>query len=136
MSDRERWARHAAIVAEMLACVSRGDLDGYLAHLAEDAVYEAPYYPEMVPRRGRDEIAVMVGNLGTRFASVSYTVTETFETVDPDLVVCEVRGDNAVAGSERRYRNHYVMFVRFVDGKVARWTEYSDPNVYHRAVDG
>jgi hypothetical protein len=27
------------------------------------------------------------------------------------------------------------MFVRFHDGMVARWTEYSDPNVYLRAVD-
>lgn len=136
MSHRDRWNRNADVVRTMLACVSVGDVDGYLAHLADDAEYAAPYYPEMAPRRSRAEIGEMLGNLFARFSAVAYTVTETYETTDPDLVICEARGDNQVLGSDRRYRNHYVMFVRFRDDKVARWTEYSDPNVYHRAVDG
>jgi uncharacterized protein len=135
VTDHDRWQRNVDAVREMLARVSAGDTDGYLAHLAPDAEYVAPYYPEMAPRRSREEIASMLGGLFARFAQVSYTVTEVFETVDPDLVICEARGDNQVLGSDRRYRNHYVMFVRFRAGEVVHWTEYSDPNVYHRAVD-
>jgi ketosteroid isomerase-like protein len=90
----------------------------------------------MLPRRSRAEIALMFDGLFARFASVSYAITEAFETVDPDLVICAVRGDNQVRDADRRYQNHYVMFVRFRAGEVASWTEYSDPNVYHRAVDG
>lgn len=135
MNDRDRWQGNVEVVQEMLARVSAGDTDGYLAHLTDDAEYVAPYYPEMAPRRGRDEIAQMLGGLFSRFKTVSYTITDTFETIDPDLVICEARGDNQVLGSDRRYRNQYVMFVRFRDGQVAHWTEYSDPNVYHRAVD-
>jgi ketosteroid isomerase-like protein len=135
MSDtRARWARHAAVVERMLAAVSSGDVDGYLACVDDDIVYEAPYYAEMAPRRGRDELATMLTNMSARFASVSYEVTGTFETVDPDLVIAEVRGDNAVRDSDHRYRNHYVMFVRFRDERVVHWTEYSNPMVYRDAT--
>jgi ketosteroid isomerase-like protein len=88
----------------------------------------------MAPRRGRDELATMLTNMSARFASVSYEVTGTFETVDPDLVIAEVRGDNAVRDSDHRYRNHYVMFVRFRDERVVHWTEYSNPMVYRDAT--
>ena len=135
MSDgRARWARHAAVVEQMLAAVSSGDVDGYLACVDDDIVYEAPYYAEMAPRRGRDDLAAMLTNMSTRFASVSYEVTGTFETVDPDLVIAEVRGDNAVRDSDRRYRNRYVMFVRFRDDRVVHWIEYSNPMVYRDAT--
>lgn len=133
--DREAWARHARIVGDMLAAVTRGDVDGYLAHVADDMVYEAPYYPEMAPRRGAEEIGGMVRALSRHFASVSYTVTSEFETVDPDLVIVEVAGDNAVRDSDRRYENHYLMFVRFRDDRVVRWTEYSNPVTFRTAMD-
>jgi ketosteroid isomerase-like protein len=132
--ERARWARRAATVKQMLAAVSGGDVDGYLACVDDDIVYEAPYYAEMAPRRGRDELASMLTNLSARFASVSYEVANTFETVDPDLVIAEVRGDNAVRDSDRRYRNHYVMFVRFRDERVVHWIEYSNPMVYRDAT--
>jgi uncharacterized protein len=132
--DRMDWARNAATVARMLAAVSRGDVDGYLACVHDDVVYEAPYYAEMAPRRGRDELASMLTNLAARFASVSYEVTGTFETVDPNLVIAEVGGDNVVRDSDRRYRNHYVMFVHFRDNRVVHWTEYSNPMVYRDAT--
>jgi len=130
------WSENLATVRSMLASVTGGDVEGFLAHLADDAEYVAPYYPEMPPRRGRAEIAAMIAGLSERFASVRYEVTDVYETVDPDVVICEVRGDNEVRGTGVRYRNAYVMFVRFVDSRVVRWTEYSDPHVYHRAVDG
>ena len=132
--DRACWARHAATVERMLVAVSTGDVDGYLACVDEDVVYEAPYYVEMAARRGRDELASMLTNLSARFAAVSYEVTRTYETVDPDLVIVEVRGDNAVRDSDRRYRNHYVMFVQFRDDRVVHWTEYSNPLVYRDAT--
>jgi ketosteroid isomerase-like protein len=131
---RAQWDRNAATVERMLAAVSCGDVDGYLACVHDDVVYEAPYYAEMAARCGRDELASMLTNLAARFASVSYEVTGTFETVDPDLVIAEVRGDNAVRDSDRRYRNHYVMFVHFRADRVAHWTEYSNPMVYRDAT--
>jgi len=135
-SARAAWHAHADTVRRMLASVSAGDVEAFVADLADDAEYVAPYYPEMAPRRSRSEIAAMFAGLFARFASVSYEITALHETTDPDTVICEVRGDNEVRGTGRRYRNHYVMFVRFRGDVVVRWTEYSDPNVYQRAVAG
>jgi ketosteroid isomerase-like protein len=33
-----------------------------------------------------------------------------------------------------RHQNRYLMFLRFRDGKVAEWREFSDPDVYRTAV--
>ena len=80
-ADRARWARHAAIVEQMLGAVSSGDVDGYLACVDDDIVYDAPYYAEMAPRRGRDELASMLTNLSARFASVSYQDPNTWRKI-------------------------------------------------------
>ena len=133
-SDDERRSRNIAIVREMLAEFSAGNQDGQLAHVTDDVIYEAPYYPEMEPRRGKDQLRSMLENVEARFSSVSYEIAEWFPTVDPDLVIVEVRGNNQVRDSTRRYRNHYVMFLRFRGDLVAEWKEYSNPNTYREAV--
>ena len=43
---------------------------------------------------------------------------------------------HAVRDSDRRYRNHYVMFVWFRDDRVVHWIEYSNPMVYRDATGG
>jgi ketosteroid isomerase-like protein len=132
--DEGRRSRNIAIVREMLAQFSAGNKEGQLAHVTDDVVYDAPYYPEMEPRRGKDQLRSMLENVEARFSSVSYEVTEWFPTLDPDLVIVEVRGDNQVRDSTRRYQNHYVMFLRFRDDLVAEWREFSNPNTYREAV--
>ena len=76
----------------------------------------------------------MLASVQVRFDAVSYVVVEDFPTVDPDLVIVEVRGDNRVRGSEQRYQNHYIMFLYFRDDLVVRWREFSNPDVYRTAV--
>ncbi len=70
------------------------------------------------------------------FAAFSAGVIELFPTTDSDLVIAELRGDHQVRGSNARYRNHYLMFMRFRDGRVAHWREFSNPDVYRRATQG
>jgi uncharacterized protein len=129
-----RWATNLAVLEEVLRCVSTGDVDEQLAHVADDVVYEAPYYAGFGTRRGREALASMLRAVEARFSTVHYGVVASFPTVDPDLVIAEVRGDHQVAGSDRRYQNHYVMFLRFRDGKVTEWREFSNPDVYRAAV--
>ncbi|HEU5308788.1 MAG TPA: nuclear transport factor 2 family protein [Acidimicrobiia bacterium] len=119
-------------VRHMLACCSAGDPQGQLDHCAEDVVYEAPYYD--LERHGKAELATMLAAVQERFDEVSYVLVDDFPTVDPDLVIVEVRGDNRVRGGQQRYRNHYIMFLYFRDGLVARWREFSNPDVYRTAV--
>ena len=119
-------------VREMLACFSAGDAQGQLDRCTDDVAYEAPYYG--IERHGKPELAAMLAAVQERFDSVSYVVVDDFPTVDPDLVIVEVHGDNHVREHDRRYQNHYVMFLYFRDGRVCRWREFSNPDVYRTAV--
>ena len=120
----------------MLACFSAGDPQGQLDRCADDVVYEAPYYG--IERHGKAELAAMLTSVQERFDEISYVVVDHFPTVDPDLVIVEVRGDNRVRepvpGSVQRYQNHYIMFLYFRDDLVVRWREFSNPDVYRTAV--
>jgi uncharacterized protein len=131
----DRWTTNLAVLNEMLRCVSSGDMAGELAYLDDDVTYEAPYYAGFGVKRGREAIAAMLSAVEQRFSSILYEVVASYPTADPDLVIAEVRGDHAVVGSDRRYQNHYVMFLRFRDGKVTEWREFSNPDVYRAAVD-
>ena len=120
----------------MLACFSAGDKDGQLAHVTDDVVYDAPYYPQMETRHGRDEMRTMLEHVEERFERVSYVVSDWFPTVDPDLVIVEVRGDNVVRGQ----RPPLPQPLRDVPALPRRarsyeWREFSNPNVYAEAVD-
>jgi ketosteroid isomerase-like protein len=119
-------------VRTMLACFSVGDPRGLLDRCTDDVVYEAPSYG--LERRGKNQLAAMLASVQERFDEVSYAIVDDFPTVDPDLVIVEVHGDNRVRGDDRRYRNHYVMFLYFRDGLVYRWREFSNPDVYRTAV--
>jgi ketosteroid isomerase-like protein len=132
--DAARRARNQGAARRMLAAISAADPEGLLAHLADDVCYEAPYYPNLAVVRGRDAMAAMLDAVRARFSSIRYEVVELIPAVDPDLVIAEVRGDHQVAGSIARYRNHYVMFIRFREGKVVHWREFSNPDVYRRAT--
>jgi ketosteroid isomerase-like protein len=119
-------------VRTMLASFSAGDAQGQLDGCTDEVVYEAPYYG--LERHGKDELAAMLASVQERFDEVSYVIVDDFPSVDPDLVIVEVRGDNRVRGADRRYQNHYVMFLYFRDGLVYRWREFSNPDVYRTAV--
>jgi ketosteroid isomerase-like protein len=135
MDDDARRQRNADAFREMLACFSAGDKDGQLAYIADDIVYSAPYYPTMDARRGKEAMAAMLTAVEDRFTEIFYGVEEIFPTLDPDLVIAEVRGDHQVKDSPNRYQNHYIMFVRFGDdGLVHDWREFSNPNVYSTAT--
>jgi uncharacterized protein len=126
--------RNCETVRTMMKAFSSGDPATLLAHVADDVVYEAPYYAQFQTKHGRDELAAMLGAVEARFSSILYEVVELFPSTDPDLVIAEIRGDHAVKDSDRRYQNHYIQFLHFRDGKVDRWREFSNPDVYRNAT--
>ena len=123
-----------AAARDVMARLTAGDVDGFLAHMAEGIVYEAPYYPSMATKRSKAELAAQLAATQRLFSRLRYDVVDLFPTVDPDLVIVEVQGDNELAGSDRRYQNHYLMFLRFTDGLVSHWREFSNPDVFRQAT--
>jgi len=114
-----------------------GDRAPLLAALAEDVVYEAPYYADFAPRVGKAELEAMFerveGDDGF-FTEQRFPTASLLGTDDPDVFLIEVTGDHGVRSTGKRYRNHYLHFLHLRDGKVVRWREFSNPNVFAEAA--
>ena len=132
MSDDDaRREENAAKLREMLAW--DGDAEVYLQHLADDVKYTAPYYDGFGVRASKAEVASMVGAVQDMFAQVKYEVVDITTTTDPDYLIAEVQGRNVIKSTGLPYENYYLMMVRFRDGKVVEWREFSNPLVMSRA---
>jgi uncharacterized protein len=125
--------RNFTAIRQMMARFSCGDAAGLLAYLADEVVYESPFYKNFPPQRGRQAMADVLAAVEQRFSSLRYDVVELYGTTDPDLVIAELRSDNQVRNAPRRYQNYYIMFFRFLDGKVVQWREFSNPQAYDDA---
>ena len=121
----------------MRAAQNSGDKAAWLDCFNDDVVFEAPYYRAEGPLASdRDRMASMFDRMQEVFSSIHYEVKRFIPAVDPDLVIVEVRGDNAVANSDRRYQNDYLFLVQCRDGRISHIFEYSNPMVYQAAVHG
>jgi uncharacterized protein len=123
-----------ATARQLLAALSAGDTSTFVAHLASDVVYESPFYATVPPVQGARAFEAVLDQVAVLFSKVDFTITNCFAGADPDQVVVECHGDNIVAATGARYCNHYVMLVRFRDGKVTEWREFSNPLIYHLAM--
>jgi ketosteroid isomerase-like protein len=130
--DSERRNRNIQAVRETMAAINAVDGAALGRHLADDVSYEGPYYNLHVVTK--DRLVAMFTGLITRFDALDYQITEVYPALDPDLIIFEVKGDNPVKDSPKRYQNHYIFFAWFRDGKIARWLEFSNPKVYEAAT--
>ena len=113
-----------------------GDREGLYAVLHDDVVFECPFYDDFVPRRGQEVVDMMrrmddVG--GTYFSQERFASHQLIPTGDPNRFIVEVQGDHVIRSTGKPYRNHYFHCLTIDDGKVVRWTEYSNPNEHARA---
>lgn len=136
MSDSDEVRRRAnfARYERMQAAQRDGDKGAWLACFTDDVVFEAPAYRDGPIAEGLEGMGRVFDSMQERFSSIHYEVVRFIPAVDPDLVLAEVRGDNAVRGSANRYRNQYLFLVTCRDGLIARIYEYSNPLVYADAV--
>jgi ketosteroid isomerase-like protein len=121
----------------MILAQNTKDRAGFLACFDDGIVFEAPYYsPDGPLAASRAAMGSMFDILCEKFSSIDYQVKRFIPALDPDLVIVEVAGGNAVAGSERLYRNDYLFLVSTRGGLITRIFEYSNPNAYARDVNG
>jgi ketosteroid isomerase-like protein len=139
MTDDDEARRQAnyELYRRMRAAQNGGDKATWLDCFNDDVVFEAPYYRHDGPlASGRDRMSGMFDRMQEVFSSIHYEVKRFIPAVDPDLVIVEVKGDNAVANSDRRYQNDYLFLVTCHDGRISHIFEYSNPQVYAAAVNG
>ena len=135
--DEARREANFDLYRRMRAAQNSGNKDAWLACFADDIVFEAPYYHHDGPMAsGIDRMSQTFDRMQEIFSSINYEVKRFIPALDPDLVIVEVKGDNAVANSDRRYQNDYLFLVTCREGKIARIFEYSNSMVYSAAVNG
>jgi ketosteroid isomerase-like protein len=136
VNDVEARRQQNTVALEAIAGLLRaGKWDQIAEHWAEDGVMELPYAMPGTPRefRGREEIA---RNQSASLALFSEWATLDFEphpTVDPDVFFAEYRSEAVVRATGRPYRNVYVGYFRFCDGKLVHWKEYFNPSLIREA---
>jgi ketosteroid isomerase-like protein len=137
IDDAERRQGSHLLYRRMISAQNSKDREGFLACCEEGIVFEAPYYrPDAPVAAGKEAMAVVFDSLCERFSSIDYQIKRLIPALNPELVIAEVHGNNAVAGTDRVYRNDYLFLVDCRDGLVTRIFEYSNPKVYARDVDG
>src|SRR5205814_7851101 len=111
--DEARREANFDLYHRMPVAQNSGDKDAWLACFADDVVFEAPYYhPDGPMVSGIDRMAQTFDRMQEIFSSFNYQIKRFIPAVDPDLVIVEVKGDNAVANSDRRYQNDYLFLVQ------------------------
>jgi ketosteroid isomerase-like protein len=127
-SDDERRAETVALVSRMMNdfghCMST-----WLDNLHPDIAIELPQGPAVGLERitqGKAAATEMF-RLASDLLDVKFTDVVIHPMADPDKVVTECIGIGYPNG--RLYRQHYVTFQQFKDGKLFRYREYFDVDV-------
>ena len=123
-------------VERMFAALDRGDVDGWLAGFAEGGKQVMPLAPEGFPAEqiGTAQLREQYAPVAT-FASQRYD-RELYPTSNPDVVLAKYTGEITVAPG-KEYDNSYVsVFELGGDGKVARFTEYFNPDILANGFPG
>jgi ketosteroid isomerase-like protein len=135
--DTARRERNQRLYERMIAAQNTKDREGFLACFGAAIVFEAPAYrPDAPIAAGKEAMGAMFDVLCAKFSSIDYQVKRLIPALDPNLVIAEVRGNNAVADTDRVYRNDYLFLVGIKDGLITSIFEYSNPSVYAKDVDG
>ena len=135
-TDAATRQRNEQTYRDMHDALNAGDADGYIKHVAEDVVYEAPYYREDGEplAKGRDNLYRMLGALKQSFSRLHYDIEGFIACLDPNMIIAVVSGDNVIADTGKPYRNHYHFIVRFDgEGKIIHSLELSNPLVMQEA---
>ena len=106
--------------------------------LHDDIVFECPFYDAFEPRVGRPVVEAMMRRMDeggqAYFSQQRFAFHALHGTDDPGRFIIEAQGDHVIAATGKPYRNHYFHCLEIADGKVVRWTEYSNPNEHARAA--
>jgi len=105
--------------------------------LHDDVVFELPFYNEREPRVGKELVGTMMRSMdegaASYFSQQRFPFHELLPTANPNRFIIEAQGDHVIRATGKSYRNHYFHCLTIEDGKIVRWTEYSNPNEHARA---
>lgn len=116
-----------------VAGITALDIDAVRAELHDATDFALPWEPA-VPDSDRDGFLQLLSMMFVMFKKFDITITDIYDLLDPNTLIACYRGDAEGREKPVAYQNEYVGFFRFVDGKIAVWREYANPEVAHAAV--
>jgi ketosteroid isomerase-like protein len=116
-----------------VAGITALDIEAVQAELHDATDFALPWEPT-VPDSDRDGFLQLLSMMFVMFKKFDITITDIYDLLDPNILIACYRGDAKGREKPVAYQNEYVGFFRFVDGKIALWREYANPEVAHAAV--
>ena len=109
------------------------DTDTIRAELHDAAILQLPFEPA-VPDSDRDGFIQLLSMMFVMFKQFDITITDIYDLVDPNMLVARYRSDAEGRDKPVSYQNEYIGVFHFVDGKIALWLEYANPEASHAAI--
>ncbi|MFC9114817.1 MULTISPECIES: nuclear transport factor 2 family protein [Streptomyces] len=125
------------VFLDHLDLLTSGRAEEWTELFTEDGVLEFPYAPPGYPTRlqGRGELFAHIANFPKAFRLEMKDV-RIHETVDPTLVIAELRSEGIALETGRPYNQSYISVVETVDGKISRYVDYWNPLVAMDSLGG
>ena len=101
----------------------------------EDAVLEFPYAPTGYPARvvGKRALLEHAESFSENFR-VEFTDLRFHDTVDPALVIAELKGKGVALKTGRPYDQTYICVVETEGGRISRYVDFWNPQVVADAL--
>lgn len=105
------------------------DMDGWVDQFADDATFELPFAPRNYPDRleGKEAIRDYIKDYPKHIDLHSFPEVTVHQTLDPDVMVVEMRVEGRVVATDEPYRMRYVSIVTTSGGKITRYRDYWNP---------
>ena len=98
--------------------------------IADDILWELAYAPSLghpAQLSGRKETVRHATWFVGAVENLHFFELNVYALADVQGAVAEVKGEGLIKSTGRMYQQHYVVFLRAVDGKIAFLREYFDP---------
>lgn len=114
------------------------DMEGWIELFAEDATFELPFAPRNYPQRleGKAAIWGYIRDYPKHIDLHNFPEVIVHPTIDPDVIVAEMRAEGRVVATGKPYRIGYISVVTVKDGKIACYRDYWNPLAVIEALGG
>ncbi len=118
---REFIERYYAAIWEL----ANGTVEALREWETDDIVYELPWSEKLQEFTGIETHVKVMSHLPANLKNYEIHMTAFYPTADPNEVVVESTGGGETMNGFD-YRNEYVQFITFREGKIARVREFFD----------
>lgn len=125
------------VFAQATEAISKGDVDGWLAHCRDDVVVEFPYAPPGRPTRvaGKAAVGDYLREVPAQIEFEQITSMHIHQTVDSETAIIEWSAQGRIKSTGAPYEMTYVVVLTLVEGLIAVYRDYWNPLTVLEALE-